>query len=94
MRKDVRPAYTTALGAAYAGDSLELMRRMEAESVSLVLTSPPFALRRQKAYGNVTAADYIDWFWPFVEQIHRVLKPDGSFVLDIAGAWNPGRPTR
>jgi DNA modification methylase len=94
MRKDVRPAYTTPFGAAYVGDSLELMRQMEAGSVSLVLTSPPFALRRQKAYGNVAAAEYIDWLWPFVEQIHRVLKPDGSFVLDIAGAWNPGSPTR
>jgi site-specific DNA-methyltransferase (cytosine-N4-specific) len=88
------PHYSTVWGAAYVGDALELMRQMPANSISLVLTSPPFALRRQKAYGNVDAASYVDWFWPFAEQIHRLLKPDGSFVLDIAGAWNPGSPTR
>jgi site-specific DNA-methyltransferase (cytosine-N4-specific) len=89
-----KPYYTTAWGAAYVGDALEVMRELPASSVSLVMTSPPFALRRQKAYGNVDAASYIDWFWPFAEEIYRILKPDGSFVLDIAGAWNPGRPTR
>lgn len=87
-------AYRTALGAAHVGDSLAVMRELPAKSVSLVMTSPPFALRRQKAYGNVDAAGYIDWLWPFAEEIHRILRDDGSFVLDIAGAWNPGRPTR
>jgi site-specific DNA-methyltransferase (cytosine-N4-specific) len=90
----VKPAYTTELGSAHVGDSLALMRELPDESVSLVLTSPPFALRRKKAYGNVSAAEYIDWFWPFAVEIFRILRPDGSFVLDIAGAWNPGRPTR
>lgn len=59
-----------------------------------MITSPPFALRRKKSYGNVSADDYIDWFWPFAEQIRRVLKRDGSFVLDIGGSWNRGEPTR
>ncbi len=94
VRPTARPHYETAWGAAYVGDALALMRQLPAGSVSLVLTSPPFALRRQKAYGNVDAASYIDWLWPFVEEIHRLLKPEGSFVLDIAGAWNRGRPTR
>jgi site-specific DNA-methyltransferase (cytosine-N4-specific) len=89
-----RAAYRTSLGAAYQGDSLELMRELPAQSVSLVLTSPPFALRRRKSYGNVDASEYIDWFWPFAEQIHRLLKKDGSFVLDISGAWTRGQPTR
>jgi site-specific DNA-methyltransferase (cytosine-N4-specific) len=89
-----KPYYTTAWGAAYVGDALAVMRELPANSISLVMTSPPFALRRQKAYGNVDAASYVDWFWPFAEEIYRILKPDGSFVLDIAGAWNPGRPTR
>jgi site-specific DNA-methyltransferase (cytosine-N4-specific) len=64
------------------------------ESVSLVFTSPPFALRRQKAYGNVTADEYIEWFWPIVEQIKRILRPDGSFVMELGGAWNRGSGTR
>jgi site-specific DNA-methyltransferase (cytosine-N4-specific) len=58
------------------------------------MTSPPFALRRQKAYGNVAATEYVEWFWPFAEQIHRVLRPDGSLVMELGGAWNPGSGTR
>src|SRR5207249_11101259 len=69
------PAYTTRRGRAYQGDALDVLRRLPAESVALVLTSPPFALQRKKAYGNVTAAEYVDWFWPFAEAIHRVLRP-------------------
>jgi site-specific DNA-methyltransferase (cytosine-N4-specific) len=90
----VQPYYTTRWGKAYHADALSLLRRLPADSVALVLTSPPFALRRQKAYGNVAATDYVDWFWPFAEEIHRVLRPDGSFVYDLGGAWNPGSGTR
>ncbi len=88
------PAYTTALGRAYHGDALDILRRQRADSVSLVLTSPPFALRRQKAYGNVDASEYVEWLWPFAEEIFRILRPDGSFVLDLGGGWNPGSGTR
>jgi site-specific DNA-methyltransferase (cytosine-N4-specific) len=89
-----RPVYRTHLGTAWVGDALEVLAGLPEKSVSLVLTSPPFALRRQKAYGNVAADEYIRWFWPFAQQIHRVLRDDGSFVLELGGAWNPGRPTR
>jgi site-specific DNA-methyltransferase (cytosine-N4-specific) len=82
------------LGKAYQADALSVLRRLPAGSVSLVLTSPPFALRRQKAYGNVRATEYVEWFWPFAQEIHRVLRADGSFVFDLGGAWNPGRGTR
>jgi site-specific DNA-methyltransferase (cytosine-N4-specific) len=58
------------------------------------VTSPPFALRRKKAYGNVEAPEYVDWIWPFAEEIHRVLRSDGSFVLELGGAWNRGSGTR
>src|SRR4051812_1010189 len=88
------PAYTTRLGRAYHADALDYLRTLSANSVSLVLTSPPFALRRQKAYGNVDATEYVDWFWPFAEEIHRVLRADGSFVMDLGGAWNRGSGTR
>jgi site-specific DNA-methyltransferase (cytosine-N4-specific) len=91
---DLEPAYTTPLGRAYHCDALHALRQFPADSISLIVTSPPFALIRQKAYGNVSHSDYIEWFWPFAEEIHRVLKPDGSFVLEIGGAWNSGSPTR
>jgi DNA modification methylase len=88
------PAYTTRLGKAYHGDAFEILQKIPAESVSLVFTSPPFALRRQKAYGNVCATEYVDWFFPIAEQISRILRNDGSFVMELGGAWNQGSGTR
>jgi site-specific DNA-methyltransferase (cytosine-N4-specific) len=88
------PAYVTKLGRAYRADSLDVLRRLPDNSISLALTSPPFALRRQKAYGNVSATEYVDWFWPFAQEIYRILKPDGSFVMELGSAWNPGSGTR
>jgi len=90
----IAAAYTTRWGRAYHADALDVLRRLPADSVALVLTSPPFALRRQKAYGNVAASEYVEWFWPFAEEIQRVLRPDGSFVLDLGPAWKPHSGTR
>src|SRR5438552_12118046 len=88
------PVYVTDLGAAYCGDSRELLARMPSGSVNLVMTSPPFALQRQKAYGNKDQAEYIDWLAQFAKEVQRVLKDDGSFVLDLGGAYEKGVPTR
>jgi DNA modification methylase len=90
----VAPAYTTDSGAAYCGDSLELLAALPDQSINLVMTSPPFALQRQKAYGNKDQAEYIDWLAQFAKQVFRVLKDDGSFVLDLGGAYEKGVPTR
>jgi site-specific DNA-methyltransferase (cytosine-N4-specific) len=90
----LQPAYVTAVGRAYQADALEVLKQLPTDSIALVMTSPPFALRRQKAYGNVTPAQYVDWIWPFAQEIHRVLRPDGSFVLELGGAWNRGSGTR
>ena len=86
--------YATDTGAAFLGDSLELLQRIPDESVNLIMTSPPFALVRKKQYGNVDADKYVDWFRPFSEQFWRILKPDGSLVIDIGGSWNKGAPTK
>lgn len=88
------PLYQQQFGGAYLGDSLDLMKKLRAQSVNLVLTSPPFALTRKKEYGNKSADEYIDWFIPFAKQVHRILKEDGSFVLDLGGAYLPGYPVR
>jgi DNA modification methylase len=88
------PAYTTTTGAAYCGDSLELLAGLPDRSINLVMTSPPFALQRQKAYGNKDQVEYIDWLVQFAKQVHRVLKEDGSFVLDLGGAYEKGVPAR
>jgi hypothetical protein len=88
------PSYSTALGAMFQVDAIELLQRLPSSSVDMVMTSPPFALTRQKEYGNEPLERYLQWFMPFCEQIRRVLKDTGSFVLDIGGAWVPGVPVR
>jgi site-specific DNA-methyltransferase (cytosine-N4-specific) len=64
------------------------------ESVDLILTSPPFALKRKKEYGNEEEDKYCDWFMSFAPHLHRILKDEGSFVLDLGGAYKPGFPVR
>jgi len=88
----LNPLYTTEWGKAYVGDSLALLPRLAADSVDLVITSPPFALQRQKEYGNENEDAYVDWLLQFAESVKRVLKPAGSFVLDLGGAYQSGRP--
>ncbi len=87
-------AYSTQLGTAWHGDSLQFLDSLEDGSVNLVLTSPPFALVRQKAYGNEPEDEYVSWFHKFAEAVKAKLADDGSFVIDLGGAWMPGSPTR
>lgn len=89
-----RPFYFTNFGAAYLGDSLELMRKIPDCSINVVITSPPYALHFKKEYGNVSKQDYVAWFIPFAKEILRLLKDDGSFILNIGGSYNQGVPTR
>lgn len=85
----------TMHGTAYWADSVDLMANMiDTQSVDLIVTSPPFGLVRKKEYGNADATEYLDWFRPFAHQFARVLKTEGSLVIDIGGAWNPGVPTK
>lgn len=86
--------FRTELGAAFLGDSRELLKRVPNESVDVVVTSPPFALQRQKQYGNVSPEQYVEWFQPFKEEIFRILKPSGSFFLHIGTSWTKGYPTK
>lgn len=90
----IKPAYVTEAGAAYAGDSRELLAELSDGSINLVVTSPPFALQRQKAYGNREQHEYIDWLVDFARLVHRKLRDDGSFVLDLGGAYQKGVPAR
>jgi len=89
-----KPYFETEYGAAYLGDSLELLRSLPDGQVNLVVTSPPYALHFKKEYGNKSKKEYVDWFVPFAKEIQRILAEDGSFVLNIGGSYNPGTPTR
>ena len=86
--------HQTKLGSIFHADSLQVMKNYENASVDLIMTSPPFALTRKKDYGNKQEDDYLEWFQSFAEQFHRILKNDGSLVIDLGGAWKPGLPVR
>lgn len=89
-----QPSYATSLGAAYCGDSLLLLDALPECSVNLVMTSPPFALQRKKEYGNKDQSEYVEWLAEFARKVHRILTPDGSFVLDLGGSYEKGTPAR
>ncbi len=88
------PYYSTKRGQSYLGDALTLIKEIEDGSVDLICTSPPFALLRQKQYGNVSSREYVNWFMNFAREFKRVLKSEGSLVIEIGGSWNKGQPTR
>lgn len=94
MLADFTPVYSTALGDAYRADALEVLKVIPDASINVVVTSPPYALHYKKEYGNAEKQDYVEWFLPFAGEIFRVLRADGSFVLNIGGSYNKGLPTR
>lgn len=65
------------------GDAKEALQAVPDASVDLVITSPPYADQRAATYGGIKADDYVEWFMPIAEELKRVLKPEGSFVLNI-----------
>ncbi len=67
----------------YLGDCEEVMRKIPENSVDLIFTSPPYADQRKNTYGGICPDDYVDWFLPKAEQMLRVLKPTGTFILNI-----------
>ncbi len=65
------------------GDCETVLAELPDDSVDLIFTSPPYADQRRHTYGGVTPDEYVDWFLPKTEQFLRVLKPTGTFVLNI-----------
>lgn len=88
------PIYRTSLGEAYVGDALDLLRQLPDSSVDLVITSPPFPLKRPKEYGNLVGEEYEHWLVRIAAEVFRVLKDTGSFVIDLGGTYLKGRPVR
>jgi len=77
------PEPTPHANTIYHGDSEQVLKTFAPESVNLIVTSPPYADQRKKTYGGIAPDEYVDWFLPISAQLLRVLKPDGSFVLNI-----------
>jgi DNA modification methylase len=72
------------LNKIYKGDSLELLKKLNGNSVDLVITSPPYStLKTYISDTGIPADDYVDWFLPYCKEIERVIKPKGSFILNI-----------
>ena len=65
------------------GDCREILTRLPTESVNLIVTSPPYADNRKHTYGGVHSDEYVAWFTPITTELHRVLKSDGTFILNI-----------
>lgn len=64
-------------------DCLQALTKLESNSVDLIITSPPYADQRKNTYGGIPVNKYVEWFSPIAEELLRVIKPTGSFVLNI-----------
>jgi len=67
----------------YLGDCTERLKELDSDSIDLIVTSPPYADQRSKTYGGITPDNYVEWFLPVSEELLRVLKPTGTFILNI-----------
>ena len=67
----------------YQGDCLQKLKLLEDNSVDLIVTSPPYADQRKNTYGGISTKEYVKWFLPISEELLRVLKPTGTFILNI-----------
>ena len=71
------------LGKIIHGDCEEVLKDFPDNSIDLIFTSPPYADQRKRTYGGIKPEEYVDWFLSKSEQFLRVLKPTGTFVLNI-----------
>lgn len=90
----MKKIFKTKLGSIIHDDSLKYLKKVKDKSLDLIITSPPFALTRKKAYGNEQGDAYLVWLKEFGELFHEKLKEEGSLVIDFGGSWMPGQPTR
>ena len=65
------------------GDCKEKLKIIEDNSIDLIFTSPPYADSRKKTYGGISPDKYVEWFLPVSRELLRVLKPTGTFILNI-----------
>jgi hypothetical protein len=93
-----KPLYRTARGRLYLAQSEEFLRSTRGRrlkgKVQLLLTSPPFPLNKKKRYGNKMGDDYRAWFAALAEPFADLLTDDGSIVVELGNAWEPGRPVQ
>jgi DNA modification methylase len=94
QRQKLRIAFKTKAGSFYVGEAASVLARLRhlEGTVQLVVTSPPFPLNKKKSYGNYRGMEYLEWFSSLAPVFAKLLKPNGSIVIEIGNAWEPGRP--
>lgn len=96
MAKMLNIAYETKLGKMVNNDAFCFLSEHSKQlcgNVNLVFTSPPFPLNRKKRYGNMNGEDYLEWISGLAPLLANLLSDDGSIVIEMGTAWNPGEPT-
>ncbi|EMG5799425.1 TPA: site-specific DNA-methyltransferase [Yersinia enterocolitica] len=83
MLKKTALSVDTSSTTLFNADCLTLLKSMDDASIDLIVTSPPYADQRKGTYGGVSPDNYVEWFTPIASELHRVLSPTGSFVLNI-----------
>ena len=81
--KQILPGSTLELDRIILGDCLSTISTFPDECIDLIVTSPPYADNRKKSYTGVPIKRYVNWFLPISDQLKRILKPEGSFILNI-----------
>jgi site-specific DNA-methyltransferase (adenine-specific) len=79
----LNPVRVLPLDTVICGDCEQVLRTFPDNCVDLIVTSPPYADQRKKTYGGISPDQYVDWFLPKSREFLRILKPDGTFVLNI-----------
>lgn len=67
----------------FEGDSNKILKQLDDNSIDLIFTSPPYADQRKSTYGGIRPEQYVEWFLPISKELFRVLKPSGTFILNI-----------
>ena len=83
LARQVTPAYNRNNAQLYVGDCADVMAALPAESVDAIVTSPPYAMQRKSTYGGIPEAEYPAWTVRWMNEARRILKPDGSVIINI-----------
>ena len=67
----------------FNGDCLNILKQFPDDCIDLIVTSPPYVDSRKKDYGGINPSEYVEWFLPRIKEFYRVLKPKGTFILNI-----------
>lgn len=90
--------YTTKYGRLIVGDAVDIAKsyllRYYKNKFNLIITSPPFPLNKKKKYGNFQGENYYNWFVELAPVFSELLANDGSLVIELGNAWEPGRPVQ